>query len=97
MSPTYDKTLQIDRKDNNANYSPENCRWATNKENSRNKRTNRLLSFNGVTQPVSAWAESMGLSKQAIRHRLEAGMSIKDTLTLPIHKKTDKKMKYDIA
>lgn len=38
----YDNVLQIDRKDNDKGYYPENCRWVTNKENSRNRRTTKL-------------------------------------------------------
>ncbi len=60
----------IERKQNNGNYEPENCVWATKKEQGRNKRNNHLISFNGDTLPLSAWAERIGLSESSLRCRL---------------------------
>lgn len=53
----YCEGLQIDRIDNNGNYSPENCRWVTAKENCRNRRSNVLLTIDGKTKTVIEWCE----------------------------------------
>lgn len=64
---------QIDRIDNNGNYEASNCRWVTNKENGRNKRTSRLITAKGKTQCMSAWAEEMNISNNTIAYRLSVG------------------------
>ena len=60
----------IDRIDNNKGYCKENCRWATRKQQMRNMRRNRLISFNGKTQCLSAWAEELNISSTALAYRL---------------------------
>lgn len=79
-----DQSLQIERRDNNGHYTPSNCCWATRKAQGRNKRTNRLLSFRGLTKPMSQWAEELGVSYKALHMRLTRyGMSVQDALTFP--------------
>ena len=54
----YKDGLQIDRIDNDGNYCPENCRWATRTENVRNRRNTVRLTINGETKPLAEWCEN---------------------------------------
>jgi hypothetical protein len=84
MGPRPTSGHSIERIDNSMPYSKENCRWATSVEQGRNKRNNRMLTFNGKTQCVSAWAEETGMSNKTILFRLNSGWTIEDALTRPL-------------
>ena len=62
----YAEGLQIDRIDNNGDYSPENCRFVTPKENSRNRRNTKRLAVNGEMVTVPAICEELGISPYTI-------------------------------
>lgn len=73
----------VDRIDNSKGYSPENCRWATPKEQSLNRSCVRLLTFNGITQSIPDWAKQIGISHTSLRSRLKHGWTIELALTAP--------------
>jgi hypothetical protein len=74
----------IDRIDNNKGYSPENCRWATMKEQTRNTRRNRILEFDGKSLCLQEWAEITGLKRTTIAERINRGWTVEEALTTPI-------------
>lgn len=88
----YAQGLTIDRIDNNGGYSPQNCRWATYKEQNRNKRSNRNITLNGETKCLSEWAEFFGIGVPLATRRLNDGWAEEDAFTAPLYaRKTTQK------
>lgn len=85
---------QIDRINNNGNYKKSNCRWASYKENARNKRNTTIITYDNKSQCVPAWSEDTGISQAAIWGRLNNGWSLKQTLTTPVNRKENCKRNY---
>lgn len=77
------KGMTLERLNGDGNYEPENCTWATLKTQNRNTRRNRLLTFHGRTQCLSAWAEELGLHPGKAAKRLKLGWSVERTFTTP--------------
>lgn len=86
MAPTYKPGLWIERINNNGNYEPSNCTWATRKEQLNNKRSNHLLTFKGETMPISMWAPRVGGNKDLLYIRLRRGWSVERALSTPAGK-----------
>ena len=71
--------------DQNGNYEPGNVRWATAKEQCRNKRNNRLITLNGETRCVAEWADVLGLKASVISNRLHFGATPEQALRPQSH------------
>jgi hypothetical protein len=77
------RNTTIERIDNCGNYEISNCRWASYKEQSRNKRSNVLLEYKNKTQILADWAREVGLTAGCLRMRLKQGCTVEQALTLP--------------
>ena len=78
------KNTTIDRIDGTKGYSKENCRWATMKIQSRNKKTNRYITYKGKTMVIADWARELGCSRQALRYRLNQKWTPEQIIETPI-------------
>lgn len=79
----YNDNLTLERIDINGDYTPDNCRWATWKEQANNRTTNTFLTHNGKTQTVQQWSEETGLTHSCIEQRIKAGWPTERILTEP--------------
>jgi hypothetical protein len=82
MGPRPSK-LTLERKDNNKGYSKDNCIWASNHTQARNKRNNVNITYNGLTMCLKDWAVIFNTSSTTIQNRLHKGLSFREALGLP--------------
>lgn len=87
----YTDELTIDRKDHDANYCPENCRWASQKTQSNNRRNNHKITVDGETKTISEWAKRNGLSAKTIETRLQRGWPEKIAIFAPVGTRRNRK------
>lgn len=76
--------MTLDRIDNDGNYEPRNCRWATRSEQGRNKSTNRRITAHGETHVLAEWAEIAGIPRERIANRLRRGWSPERAIPLDL-------------
>jgi len=97
MGPRPSKQYSLDRIDNNKGYCKENCRWATIKEQTRNRKNNVNITFNNETKCISDWANIYNLKRNTISDRIfKYNWSTEKALTTPTKnsKNKEKSLQY---
>jgi len=84
MGPRPTPKHSLDRINNNGDYEPSNCRWATIDEQNRNKRTNIWMTFRGKTMLPIDWSKELGICIETLEGRLRRGWSHEKTLSTPV-------------
>ncbi len=74
---------ELDRRDNNGPYSPENCRWVTRKVNDRNRESNRVIEYLGERFTIAEWSEITGIATDTLMQRLN-NWSVEKALRAPL-------------
>lgn len=94
MGPRPEGTT-LERKNSDGPNEPANCRWATTAEQARNRRSNRMLPYQGRTQAMVDWASEYGLPVKTLPYRLNAGWTTEDALTTPLRIYIDEQITHE--
>jgi hypothetical protein len=74
----------LDRIDNDGDYCPTNCVWATRAEQLRHNRRNNVITFNGKTMILQDWVNEIGISRSVLDTRLRRGWTVERAFTTPV-------------
>lgn len=83
MGPRPTAKHEIERRDCNGDYCPENCYWIHGSKQNRNRRDSVRLTLNGVTKSIHDWADEIGIPVTTLKARIDRGWTHEKTLTTP--------------
>lgn len=86
-------TYTLDRINNSEGYSPDNCRWATKKTQSNNRKCNVRLELDGVSKTLAEWARELGIRYETLRARVSRKWSPEECLQHPLRQNTGRNLK----
>jgi hypothetical protein len=86
FQPTEKHTLE--RINTNGDYEPRNVVWKTRKQQTRNRKSNHIIKFEGQTKILADWAETFNMKPVTLRTRLRNGWSVRNALTIPVLKRS---------
>lgn len=92
MANGYQENLTLDRKDTDGNYCPENCKWATQKEQQNNRSNNVKVEYHGETMSLKQWAEKAGIDYSCLYARLNRGWTFEKAISTPSRSKKSKEL-----
>ena len=83
MEPTHKSGLTLDRIDNDGNYEKLNCRWTSHKEQTWNRRSNRVVSYQNQDKSLAEWCEILKLTYSLVQQRIKKGWTPEQAFELP--------------
>lgn len=75
--------IDLDRRNNEGDYEPDNCRWISHIDNCNNSRRVKTITFNGTSMSQSQWSRHLGFRNHTIYNRLKLGWTVEAALTTP--------------
>lgn len=85
--PGSKREYSLDRIDNNKGYYKDNCRWATIREQNRNRRVNKLIIYNNEYKTLVEWSEELDIPYKTLESRIRLGWTIEKAFTTPVRKR----------